>query len=307
MAAISAKAVNELRQMTGSGLMDCKKALVECDGDMDKAVDYLREKGLASAAKKATRVAAEGMAYATVVDGIGVVVEVNCESDFVAGNDLFKTFVSNLAAVIAKENPADVAALEACKWVDGTTTVADAKNELFLAVRENMNIRRFARVDSGVCVPYVHAAGKIGVLVTLDTTADAAAVNELGKDVAMQIAAMNPSYLDKADVPADAVEHEKSVRIATAKQDPKNATKPEAILAKIVEGGLGKWYKEICLLQQAYVKGEGEDVAAHVAAVAKEVGAPIAVKSYVRYEKGEGIEKRQDDLAAEVAKMTGKA
>ncbi len=303
--AITAAAVNELRQATGSGLMDCKKALVACDGDMDKAIDYLREKGLASAGKKASRVAAEGMAYATVVDGVGVVVEVNCESDFVAGNDLFKTFVQNLAVVIAKEAPVDPDALLACKWVDGATTVADAKNELFLAVRENMQIRRFERIEGGVTVPYVHMGGKVGVLVNLDTESTADAVIELGKDVAMQICAMRPQYLDKQYVDAAFIEHEKEVRLAQAKQDPKNAKKPDAIIEKIVMGGIEKYYKEICLMQQAYVKGEGEDVAAHVAAVAKEVGAPIGVKCYVRFEKGEGIEKRQDDLAAEVAKMIG--
>ena len=303
MANITAAAVNELRKVTGSGLMDCKKALVACEGDMDKAVDYLREKGLAAAAKKAGRIAAEGMAYAAVIDGVGVVVEVNCESDFVGGNELFRNFVKGVAQVIAKENPADVAALMACKWIDGTTTVEDAKNELFLSVRENMNIRRFQRVEGGLSVPYVHMNGKVGVLVNLETESTDPAVIELGKDVAMQICAMRPSYLDKSKVDAAFIEHEKEVRLAAAKQDPKNAKKPENIIEKIVMGGIEKYYKEICLLQQAYVKGEGEDVAAHVAAVSKAVGAPIAVKSYVRFEKGEGIEKRSDDLAAEVAKM----
>ena len=303
--AITAADVNKLRQMTGSGLMDCKKALVACDGDMDKAVDYLREKGLAGAAKKADRVAAEGIAYAVVIDGVGVVVEVNCESDFVAGNDMFKKFVSDLAYVIAKQNPADPDALLACTWVDGTSTVADAKNELFLSVRENMQIRRFERIEDGVNVAYVHAGGKVGVIVNLETASTASEVETLGKDVAMQICAMRPQYLDKTLVDAAFIEHEKEVRLAAAKQDPKNAKKPDAIIEKIVMGGIEKYYKEICLLQQAYVKGEGEDVAAHVAAVAKEIGAPIKVKSYVRYEKGEGIEKRQDDLAAEVAKMIG--
>ena len=303
MANITAAAVNELRKITGSGLMDCKKALVACEGDMDKAVDYLREKGLASQAKKATRVAAEGMAYAAVIDGVGVVVEVNCESDFVAGNELFRDFVSNVAKVIAKEAPADPEALLSCPWVDGKTTVADAKNELFLSVRENMQIRRFVRVEGGVSVPYVHMNGKIGVLVNLDTECTDPAVIELGKDVAMQIAAINPQYLDKTNVDDAFLAHEKEVRMAQAKQDPKNAKKPDAIIEKIISGGIEKMFKEICLLQQAYVKGEGEDVAAHVAAVAKAVGAPVSVKSYVRFEKGEGIEKRQDDLAAEVAKM----
>ncbi len=303
--AVTAAQVNELRQATGAGLMDCKKALVACDGDFDKAVDYLREKGLASAGKKAGRIAAEGMAYAAVVDGVGVVVEVNCESDFVAGNELFQNFVKDLATVIAKEDPADVDALMECKWVDGTTTVGDAKNEVFLSVRENMQVRRFQRVAEGVCVPYIHMNGKIGVLVTLDTESKDDAVITLGKDLAMQIAAMNPQFLDKSNVDDAFIAHEKEVRLAQAKQDPKNEKKPENIIEKIVMGGLEKMYKEICLLQQAFVKGEGEDVAAHVAAVAKEVGAPIAVKGYLRYEKGEGIEKRQDDLAAEVANLIG--
>jgi len=300
--AITAAAVNELRQATGCGLMDCKKALVECEGDMDKAVTYLREKGLASAAKKSTRIAAEGMAYATVVDGVGVVVEVNCESDFVASNEMFVKFVDGIATVIAKSNPADVDALMECKWVEGEGTVADAKNEVFLSFRENMQVRRFQRIE-GVCVPYVHMKGKVAVLVELDTAAAAESVTELGKDIAMQICALNPSYLDQSQVSAEFIEKEKEIRIAAAKQDPKNAKKPDAIIEKIVVGGLAKMYKEICLLQMPFVKDDKVSVEQHVAAVAKELGAPITVKGYVRFEKGEGIEKRQDDLAAEVAKM----
>ena len=305
MAAITAAAVNELRQATGCGLMDCKKALVECEGDMDKAVTYLREKGLASQAKKATRIAAEGMAYAYVCPecGIGSVVEVNCESDFVAGNDLFKDFVSGIAAVVAKSNPADVDALMECPWITGNGTVADAKNELFLSVRENMNVRRFARIDSGVCIPYVHMKGKVAVLVNLETAAPAEAVTELGKDIAMQICALNPSYLDQSEVPASFIEKEKEIRIATAKQDPKNASKPDAILEKIVMGGINKMYKEICLLQQPFVKDDKVSVEQHVAAVAKELGTPIKVVSFTRFEKGEGIEKKQEDYAAEIAKL----
>ena len=302
MANISAKAVNELRQATGCGLMDCKKALVETDGDFDKAVTYLREKGLASQAKKATRIAAEGLAYATVEDGVGVIVEVNCESDFVAGGPLFAEFVSGVAKVVAKENPADVDALMNAKWYTGEGTVADAKNELFLSVRENMNVRRFERIE-GVCVPYVHMKGKVAVLVEMETAASAEAVTELGKDVAMQICALNPQYLDQSVVPASFIEKEKEIRMVTAKQDPKNAKKPDAIIEKIVMGGIGKLYKEICLLQMPFVKDDKVSVEQHVAAVAKELGTAVKVKSYVRFEKGEGIEKRQDDLAAEVAKM----
>ena len=300
--AITAAAVNELRQATGCGLMDCKKALVENDGDFDKAVTYLREKGLASQAKKATRIAAEGQAYAAVIDGVGVIVEVNCESDFVASSPLFVEYVSNVAKVIAKENPADVDALMNAKWVDGNGTVSDAKNELFLSVRENMNVRRFQRVE-GVCVPYVHMKGKVAVLVELETAATAEEVTEVGKDVAMQICALNPQYLTESEVPAADVEKEKEIRIATAKQDPKNATKPDAIIEKIVMGGLGKWFKEICLLQMPFVKDDKMTVAQYVASAAKALGKDVAVKGYIRYEKGEGIEKRQDDLAAEVAKM----
>ena len=302
MAAITASAVNELRQATGCGLMDCKKALVENEGDFEKAVVYLREKGLASQAKKATRVAAEGMAYAAVIDGVGVIVEVNCESDFVAGGPLFNEFVSGVAKVIAKEAPADVDALMACPWYTGKGTVDDAKNELFLSVRENMKVRRFERIE-GKCVPYVHMKGKVAVLVELETEASAEAVTELGRDVAMQICALNPQYLDESNVPAADVEKEKEIRIATAKQDPKNAKKPDAIIEKIVVGGLGKWFKEICLLQMPFVKDDKVSVEQHVAAVAKELGTPVTVKGFVRFEKGEGIEKRQDDLAAEVAKM----
>ncbi len=303
MAEITAKAVNELRQATGCGLMDCKKALVESEGDFDKAVTILREKGLASQAKKATRIAAEGMAYAANVDGVGVIVEVNCESDFVAGGPLFAEFVQNIAKVIAKENPADVDALMACPWVDGNGTVADAKNELFLSVRENMNVRRFQRVDGCVAVPYVHMKGKVAVLVELDTAASGDAVTAIGKDVAMQICALSPQFLDKSNVSDEFIENEKNIRLVAAKQDPKNANKPDAILEKIVLGGISKMYKEICLLQMPFVKDDKLSVEQYVAAAAKELGSPVTVKGYIRYEKGEGIEKRQDDLAAEVAKM----
>ena len=303
MAAISAKAVNELRQATGCGLMDCKKALVESDGDFDKAVTILREKGLASQAKKASRIAAEGMAYAAVVDGVGVIVEVNCESDFVAGGPLFAEFVEKVAKTIAKENPADVEALMACPMADGKGTVEDAKSELFLSVRENMNIRRFERVEGCVCVPYIHMKGKVAVLVELETAAAGDAVTTIGKDVAMQICALSPQFLDKSVVPQSFIDNEVKIRTVAAKQDPKNAKKPDAILEKIVLGGISKMYKEICLLQMPFVKDDKLSVEQYVAAAAKELGAPVTVKGYIRYEKGEGIEKRQDDLAAEVAKM----
>ena len=205
--AITAAVVNELRQATGCGLMDCKKALIECEGDMEKAVMYLREKGLASQAKKASRVAAEGMAYATVIDGVGVVVEVNCETDFVANGEPFNNFVKGVAAVVAKENPADVDALMGCPWVTGNGTVKDAKDELFLAIRENMSIRRFARIADGFSVPYVHMKGKIGVIVNL--TVEGCDATEIGKDIAMQIAALNPRFWDKSQVTQDVLDEER--------------------------------------------------------------------------------------------------
>ena len=250
--AITAAGVNELRQATGCGLMDCKKALIECEGDMEKAVMYLREKGLASQAKKASRVAAEGMAYATVIDGVGVVVEVNCETDFVANGEPFNNFVKGVAAVVAKENPADVDALMGCPWVTGNGTVKDAKDELFLAIRENMSIRRFARIADGFSVPYVHMKGKIGVIVNL--TVEGCDATEIGKDIAMQIAALNPRFWDKSQVTQDVLDEEKEVMLGQMANDPKMANKPDQVKEKIVMGKLNKFYAENCLLQQAFVK-----------------------------------------------------
>ena len=290
--AFSAADVKNLREMTGVGMMDCKKALTAADGDIDKAVEWLREKGLAAAQKKAGRIAAEGMAYAAVVDGIGVIVEVNAESDFVAKNDLFVDYVKGVAAVVAKENPADLDALYACAYGNGKT-VLEEQNDKVLVIGENIKVRRFARYDTGLNVPYVHMGGRIAVLVNLETESTDAAVVELGKDIAMQIAALNPTYKDKSDVSEEFIE----------KEDPKNAKKPDAIIEKIVMGGIGKYFKEICLLQQPFVKDDKVSVEEHIAAVAKQVGASIKLVDYTRFEKGEGIEKRQDDLAEEVAKL----
>ena len=291
--AFSAADVKNLREMTGVGMMDCKKALTAADGDIDKAVEWLREKGLAAAQKKAGRIAAEGMAYAAVIDGIGVIVEVNAASDFVA---------KNVAAVIAKENPADLDALYACAYGNGKT-VLEEQNDKVLVIGENIKVRRFARYDTGLNVPYVHMGGRIAVLVNLETESTDAAVVELGKDIAMQIAALNPTYKDKSDVSEEFIEKEKEIRLAQAKEDPKNAKKPDAIIEKIVMGGIGKYFKEICLLQQPFVKDDKVSVEEHIAAVAKQVGASIKLVNYTRFEKGEGIEKRQDDLAEEVAKL----
>ena len=303
--AFSAQDVKDLREKTGVGMMDCKKALTASDGDIEKAVEWLREKGLAAAEKKAGRIAAEGMAYATVIDGVGVAVEVNSESDFVANNEKFTEYVSNVAAVVAKENPADVEALMACAYPGGGT-VEQAQQEKVLVIGENIKVRRFARYATGLSVPYVHMGGRIGVIVNMEVSAGLEAkpeVLELGKDVAMQIAAMNPTYCDKSEVDPSVLEKEKEILIIQAKEDPKNANKPENILEKMVTGRVGKYYEENCLLQQQYVKGDKESVEKHVAEVAKAAGGTVKVLGFTRFEKGEGIEKRQDDLAAEVAKM----
>ena len=300
--AFTAQDVKNLREQTGCGMMDCKKALTETEGDIDKAIELLREKGLASQAKKAGRVAAEGMAYATVIDGVGVVVEVNCETDFVANGELFQNFVKGVAAVVAKENPADVEALQACAWVDGKGTVATAKDELFLALRENMQIRRFARIDTGVCVPYVHMKGKIGVLVNLDVEGGVDAT-EIGKNVAMQIAALNPRFWDKSQVSQEVLDEEKKVALALMDQDPKMASKPAQVKEKIVMGKMNKFYQENCLLQQEFVRGDlfTGSVEGYIADAAKKLGGSVKFVNAVRFATGEGIEKKQEDFAAEVA------
>ena len=300
--------VKNLREMTGVGMMDCKKALAESDGDMDKAVEWLREKGLAAAQKKAGRIAAEGMAYAWVCPdcGVGSIVEVNAESDFVAKNDLFVDFVHNVAQVVAKDDPADLDALFACKYPGSDKTVLEEQNDKVLVIGENIKVRRFARYAAGLNVPYVHMGGRIAVLMNLEVGEGFEkneTIVELGRDLAMQVAALNPQFLDKSNVSEEFIENEKRVRLAQAKEDPKNAKKPDAIIEKIVMGGLNKYYSEICLLQQPFVKDDKVSVEQHVAAVAKELGTTITVKAYTRFEKGEGIEKRQDDLAEEVAKL----
>ena len=306
--AFTAADVKNLREATGVGMMDCKKALAASDGDMDKAIEWLREKGLAAAQKKAGRIAAEGMAYAWVCDecGVGSIVEVNAESDFVAKNDLFVDYVQNVAKVVAKENPSDLDALFACKYPGSDKTVLDEQNDKVLVIGENIKVRRFGRYDTGVSIPYVHMGGRIAVLMNL-TVGEGFEKNEkvveLGKDLAMQVAALNPQFLDKSQVSEEFIANEKRVRLLQAKEDPKNAKKPDAIIEKIVMGGLNKYFSEICLLQQPFVKDDKVSVEQHVANVAKELGTTITVNGYIRFEKGEGIEKRQDDLAEEVAKL----
>ena len=300
--AFTAKDVQALREKTGCGMMDCKKALVETNGDMDAAADYLREKGLASQAKKATRIAAEGTVCAYTNNGVGVVVELNSETDFVANGDGFKALAAEVAEVVAEKNPADMDALLAAEK-DGMTVEAKVQ-ELFLAIRENIKVRRFARFE-GKVVSYVHAGGKIGVLVNFETelAADNEGLVAMGKNVAMQIAAMNPAYLDQASVPASVIEKEKEILVAQMKEDPKMANKPDAVLGKIVEGKIGKYYKENCLVEQAFVMDGDVTVGKYIANTAKELGADVKLAAYVRFEKGEGIEKRVDDFAAEVAAM----
>ncbi len=299
--AFTAKDVQALREKTGCGMMDCKNALKETDGNMEAAIDYLREKGLASQAKKASRVAAEGTVVAMVEGDVAVALEINTETDFVAGNEEFKAFADKVAKAVIANNPADVDALLASSF-EGST-VSELKEEVFLKFRENIQIRRFVRLE-GKVVNYVHAGGKIGVLVQLDTDlAMNDALVAMGKNVAMQVAAMNPSYLDVESVPAEDLEKEKGILIAQMKEDPKMANKPDAVLGKIVEGKIGKFYKENCLVEQQYVIDNDLTVGKYVDSVAKEQGGTVKVASFVRFEKGEGIQKREDDFASEVASM----
>ncbi len=300
--AFTAKDVQALREKTGCGMMDCKKALTETDGNMDAAIDFLREKGLASQAKKADRVAAEGTVCAIVKGNCGAVLEMNAETDFVAGGEPFKALANRITNIAIDQAPADLDALLNCSE-DGQT-VSEMVQELFLAIRENIKVRRFARFE-GNLVSYVHAGGKIGVMVKFDTDADAASDEfvAMGKNVAMQIAAMNPLYLDPASVPAEVLDKEKEILIAQMKEDPKMAGKPDAVLAKIVEGKIGKYYKENCLVEQQYVIDGDLTVGKYVEQVAKSLGKSIKVNSFVRFEKGEGIQKKEDNFAAEIAEM----
>lgn len=303
--AFTALDVKNLREQTGCGMMDCKKALTEANGDFEKAVEWLREKGLSAAQKKSGRIAAEGMVYA-IADNekkIGVVLEVNAETDFVAKNELFRTFVKDVANVIVNENPADVTALLACKMGDGT--VESALQDKILVIGENIKIRRFERYE-GICAAYVHGGGTHGVLVNFNTS-DAVASNPafeaFGKDIAMQIAAANPTYLNEASVPAFVIGKEKEILLAQIANDPKTASKPEQVKVKMVEGRIGKYYKENCLLDQQFVKDPDLTISKYIANTAKELGGDIEVVKFVRFEKGEGLEKREENFAEEIAKM----
>ena len=302
--AFTAADVKNLREMTGVGMMDCKKALAASDGDVDKAVEFLREKGLAASAKKASRIAAEGMAYACVINGVGVVVEVNAETDFVGKNEKFVDFVKGVAATVAAQAPANLDALMDCKY-DGTDlTVQQQQQEMVLVIGENIRVRRFARFAGGVSVPYIHAGGKIGVLVNLDVEGEVSdKVREIGKDMAMQIAALNPRFLDKSQVTQEVLDEEKKILLAQMDNDPKMASKPEQVKEKIVVGKLNKFYAENCLLQQAFVKDGDVTVEQYMNAAAKKLGGTVTLKDAVRFEKGEGIEKKQENFAEEIAKL----
>ena len=300
--AFTAADVKTLRERTNVGMMDCKKALTECDGDMEKAIEWLREKGLAKAIKKSGRIAAEGMAYATVQGPVGAVVEVNCETDFCAKSAPFVEFVKGIAQVVVDSNPADVDALKKCPFPGTELTVEGVLPEKVMSIGENLQIRRFARYDDNCSVAYVHAGGKIGVLVNLAVEGDIDAT-EIGKNVAMQIAALNPRFWDKKDVTADVLEEEKKVLVAQMDTDPKMASKPAQVKEKIAAGKLNKFYEENCLLQQAFVRSDlfQGSVEGYIADAAKKLGGKVSFVKAVRFEKGEGIEKKVEDFAAEVA------
>lgn len=303
MGKVSVAEIKELMKSTGVGMMDCKKALEENDGDMDKAIEFLREKGLATQAKKSGRAAAEGVVAAVVNGNVGVLLEVNTETDFAANTDDIRNFVNAVANTIIEKNPADVEALKAETISGGTGTVGEALTELAgMKIRENIVIRRFTRLE-GVLASYIHNGGSIGVMVKLDTELSADQVAAIGKDVAMQSAALNAPYLNREQVPAEVIEKEKEIMLAQMSEDPKMANKPEQVKVKVVEGKVGKYYSENCLLEQAFVKDDKLSVQGYVDAEAKKLGGSIKVVDVIRYERGEGIEKKEDNLADEIAKM----
>ena len=314
MAAVTAGMVKELREMTGAGMMDCKKALTATEGNMDAAVDWLREKGLASAQKKAGRIAAEGIVDICVVDDghKAVVVEVNAETDFVAKNEKFRSYVADVAAQAVKTEAADIDAFLAEKWEKDTSlTVKEALASQIAIIGENMNIRRFRQMEekNGFVASYIHAGGKIGVLVDVETDVVNDAVKEMAKNVAMQAAALKPLYTSDAEVEPEYIEKEKAILLAQIQNDPKESQKPEKVIQGMIQGRINKELKEICLLDQVYVKAEDgkQSVGKYVEQVAKENNAKITIKSFVRFETGEGLEKKEENFAEEVAKqMAGK-
>lgn len=308
--AFTAQDVKALREKTGVGMMECKKALTEANGDMDKAVDFLRERGLAAAQKKAARIAAEGvvLSYADAEAKKGVVIEVNSETDFVAKNEKFVNFVTDCAKTVIATGVTTVEELCEAEYMGTGRTVTETLNDLILSIGENMKIRRFEVMD-GVVATYVHGGGSVGVMIGFDVADDAKAADpafaEMGKNIAMQIAAMNPAYLDEASVPAEVVEHEKGILAAQMKEDPKMASKPEAVLAKIAAGKMGKYYKENCLVEQEFVRSDlfQGSVKGYIDDTAKKLGTEIKATGFIRMTRGEGIEKRQENFAEEIAKQ----
>lgn len=307
--AITASMVKELREMTGAGMMDCKKALAQTDGDMDKAVEFLREKGLAAAEKKAGRIAAEGLVATNVSadSKVASIVEVNSETDFVAKNEKFQSYVAEVAAQAAQTTTTDIEAFLAEAWAPDTNmTVKEALAAQIAVIGENMNIRRFEKIvaENGFVESYIHAGGRVGVLVEVETSVVNDQTKAVAKDVAMQIAAISPKYLSSDEVPADYKEHEKEILKAQAMNE--NPDKPENIIEKMIIGRLNKQLKEVCLLEQAFIKDEDLTVKKYVETAAKEIGADITIKRFVRFETGEGIEKKSEDFAAEVAAQMAK-
>ena len=310
--AITAKQVKELREMTGAGMMDCKKALTATEGDFDKAIEFLREKGLATAQKKASRIAAEGIVMLKVAEDSkkAVAVEVNAETDFVAKNEKFQAYVAQVAEQALETEAADIDAFLAETWkFDTTKTVNEALAGQVAVIGENMKIRRFQKVEEteGFVASYTHMGGKIGVLVDVVTDVVNDEIKEMAKNVAMQIAALNPKYTNRSEVSEEYIAHEKEILMAQIQNDPKESQKPEKVIQGMISGRINKELKEICLLDQVYVKAEDgkQSVEKYVAEVAKANGANVTIKGFVRYETGEGIEKKEEDFAAEVAKQMG--
>ena len=301
---ITAKSVKELREMTGAGMMDCKKALVQTEGDIEKAVEYLREKGLAAAAKKAGRVAAEGIVktFVSADKKTAGMVEVNCETDFVAANEEFVSFADKVAEMVANTSAANVEELLAEKF-DGEATVQEALTALIAKLGENMTLRRFAKfnIEKGAVASYIHGGGRIGVMVEVACDTESEILEEVAREVCMQVAAANPLFLSKEEVDSESLEKEKEIYRVQAL----NEGKPENIVEKMVNGRIQKYYKEVCLLDQAWVKDGDKSIAKFLEEKSKEVGSPIAITRYARFERGEGIEKVEEDFAAEVAKTMG--
>ena len=303
--AFTAQDVKKLREMTNVGMMDCKKALQATDGDMDKAVDWLREKGLAKAAKKADRVAAEGVAYATVVDGVGVIIEVNSETDFVAKNELFREFVKNLLKTIIANKPAEVEALMSCKYAGEDCTVDEKLKEMIFKIGEKLSIRRFA-VTEGITSTYIHGIGSIGVIVRFDTdVADKEGFAQFAKNIALQVGAYTTPYINRDQVPASVLEAETAIVRAQIENDPALSQKPDAIKEKMAVGRLNKFYENNCLLDMEYFLEDSMKVGQYIEKTAKELGGKIVVAEMYRFEKGEGIQKKEEDFAAEIEKLAG--